>query len=48
VTIAAGAIQKAGVISYSRGEIHVVDRAGLEAMSCECYRASLPSGTPPD
>lgn len=48
VTIAAGAIQKAGVISYSRGEIHVVDRAGLEAMSCECYRASLPSDTPPD
>lgn len=42
VTIAAGAMQKAQVISYSRGEIQILDRAGLEAMSCECYRASLP------
>lgn len=41
VTIAAGAMQKAGVISYSRGEIQILDRSGLEAMSCECYRASL-------
>ncbi|GGA86909.1 Crp/Fnr family transcriptional regulator [Arenimonas soli] len=41
VTIAAGVMQKAGVISYSRGEIQVLDRTGLEAMSCECYRASL-------
>lgn len=40
VTIAAGAMQKAHVISYSRGEIQVLDRAGLEAMSCECYQAS--------
>lgn len=41
VTIAAGAMQKAGVISYSRGEIQILDRTGLESMSCECYRASL-------
>jgi hypothetical protein len=40
VTIAAGAMQKAHVISYSRGEIQVLDRAGLEAMSCECYQSS--------
>lgn len=48
VTIAAGAIQRAKVISYSRGEIHVLDREGLEAMSCGCYRASLPSALRPD
>ncbi len=41
VTIAAGAMQKAQVISYSRGEIQILDRAGLEAMSCECYHASM-------
>ena len=40
VTIAAGAMQKAGVISYSRGEIQVLDRKGLESLSCECYPAS--------
>lgn len=40
VTIAAGMMQRARVISYSRGEIQVLDRAGLEAMACECYQAS--------
>ena len=38
VTVAAGMLQQAGLISYRRGVITVVDRAGLEAASCECYR----------
>jgi len=37
VTEAAGKLQKAGVIKYSRGEITVLDRPKLEAMCCECY-----------
>jgi CRP-like cAMP-binding protein len=41
VTLAAGALQRAGVIDYTRGKILVLDRAALEAVSCECYRATL-------
>ena len=37
VTVAAGALQKAGAIRYTRGRITVVDRVRLEAASCECY-----------
>lgn len=37
VTEIAGALQARGLIDYSRGRITVVDRAGLEATSCECY-----------
>lgn len=37
VTEAAGRVQKAGLIEYRRGHITVLDRAGLEARSCECY-----------
>jgi CRP-like cAMP-binding protein len=37
VTEAAGKLQKAGVISYHRGHIEVLDRQKLEQMSCECY-----------
>jgi CRP-like cAMP-binding protein len=37
VTAVAGALQKAGLISYHRGRITVLDRKGLEAASCECY-----------
>lgn len=37
VTEAAGKLQKAGVISYQRGHIQVLDRPRLESMSCECY-----------
>ena len=37
VTEAAGKLQKAGVISYRRGHIKVLDRPKLERMSCECY-----------
>ena len=37
VTEAAGRLQKAGLIEYSRGHIIVLDRAKLEARVCECY-----------
>jgi CRP-like cAMP-binding protein len=37
VTAAAGELQRAGVIRYSRGKITVLDRAKLEQFSCECY-----------
>ena len=37
VTEAAGNLQRAGLISYRRGHISVIDRAGLESHSCECY-----------
>jgi len=37
VTEAALNLQKAGLIRYARGHIHVLDRPGLEARSCECY-----------
>lgn len=39
VSIAAAAMQARGLISYSRGEIHILDRAGLELAACECYAA---------
>ena len=37
VTVAAGALQKAGLIEYSRGHIEILKREGLEAAACECY-----------
>ena len=37
VSIAAGMLQKAGLIEYRRGVITVLDRKGLEAASCNCY-----------
>jgi CRP-like cAMP-binding protein len=37
VTDAAGRLQVAGCIRYRRGHIGVLDRAGLEARTCECY-----------
>ncbi len=40
VTLAAGVLQKAGYIHYSRGRIIVTDRAGLEGASCACYQAT--------
>jgi CRP-like cAMP-binding protein len=38
VTEAAGKLQDAGLIHYSRGHITVLDRPGLEARACECYK----------
>jgi CRP-like cAMP-binding protein len=38
VTIAARMLQQAGLIRYTRGKIEVIDRPGLEAASCNCYR----------
>ena len=38
VTEAAGKLQHAGLIHYSRGRITVLDRPGLEARVCECYQ----------
>ena len=37
VTEVAGKLQAAGIISYSRGVIRIMDRAALEIASCECY-----------
>ncbi|WP_082532944.1 Crp/Fnr family transcriptional regulator [Pelomonas sp. Root1237] len=47
VTVAAGALQEAGLIRYHRGWVTVSDRAGLEAAACGCYaqdRASYRAG----
>ena len=38
VTEAALKLQKTGIIRYARGHITVLDRPGLAALSCECYR----------
>lgn len=38
VSKSAGALQKRGFVNYSRGHITVLNRAGLEATACQCYR----------
>jgi len=38
VTITAGELQSSGLIRYHRGLLTIVDRDGLEATACECYR----------
>ncbi len=38
VSLAAAALQNAGIIRYRLGRITVIDREGLEATACECYR----------
>ena len=38
VTAAAGRLQEQGLISYVRGRIQILDRGGLEASACECYK----------
>lgn len=38
VTEAALKVQKAGLISYARGHIKIIDRPGLERRTCECYQ----------
>jgi Mn-dependent DtxR family transcriptional regulator len=40
VTVVAGTLQKAGLITYHRGHVTIVDREKLEAASCECYRTA--------
>jgi CRP-like cAMP-binding protein len=37
VTVAAGLLQRAGLIRIGRGQITILDAAGLEDMACECY-----------
>lgn len=37
VTLSAAALQNAGLISYHRGAMRIIDRQGLEDASCECY-----------
>jgi CRP-like cAMP-binding protein len=37
VSEAAGELQRSGLIRYRRGEITIIDRAGLESTACECY-----------
>lgn len=37
VTVAAGALHKAGLIAYTRGDVKIVDRRKLEEVACECY-----------
>jgi CRP-like cAMP-binding protein len=39
VTHAAGALHQQGLIAYQRGEMHILDRAGLQAAACGCYQA---------
>ena len=38
VSVAAGVLQKAGLIRYSRGRVSIMTREGVENASCECYR----------
>jgi CRP-like cAMP-binding protein len=40
VTVVAGTLQKAGLITYHRGHVTIVDREKLESASCECYRTA--------
>lgn len=40
VTLVAGTLQKAGLITYHRGQLTIVDRERLESASCECYRTA--------
>jgi CRP-like cAMP-binding protein len=40
VTAAASALQRAGLIRYTRGNVTILDRRGLERRSCECYGVS--------
>ena len=37
ITVAAGGLQRQGLIRYHRGTVEVLDRTGLEAAACACY-----------
>jgi CRP-like cAMP-binding protein len=37
VTVAAGILQKAGLIAHTRGDVKIIDRRKLEEAACECY-----------
>jgi CRP-like cAMP-binding protein len=41
ITVAAGSLQDHKLIHYSRGEINILDRKGLEAAACTCYQEML-------
>jgi Mn-dependent DtxR family transcriptional regulator len=38
VNVSAGALSKAKLISYVRGKVTILERKGLEEVSCDCYR----------
>jgi DNA-binding transcriptional regulator YhcF (GntR family) len=38
VTLVMAELARAGIVSHVRGHVRIVDRAGLEGASCECYR----------
>ena len=38
ITAIAGELQRSGLISSQRGQVTIIDHAGLEATACECYR----------
>ena len=40
VAVAAGALQRAGLIEYQRGQMTILNRRKLEAAACECYRVT--------
>ena len=40
VSVAAMVLQTEGLIQYRRGHIKIIDRPGLEAFTCECYKAT--------
>jgi Crp-like helix-turn-helix domain len=40
VSVAAGGLQRSGLIRYSRGIVTILDRRGLRARACECYGLS--------
>lgn len=44
VSLAAGSLQRAGLITYARGRITIADRTGLEAAACTCYRLARADG----
>ncbi len=44
ITLAARGLRQEGLIEYGGGKMKILDRAGLEAAACECYRiVKIPS-----